>query len=252
MKNHAPYTILAFGMAIMAVSAILLREIDQHRELGKPGLVMIKGDVFDDKGRLISTNTIALPNDVLDYTSVVARVTSGELSVLPDDTVFARRVYSDTNGFSLLNSVVMMGTDRTSIHKPQFCLTGQGWKVQSESEDEIQIGGDISHRLPVWKMVAEQPQKFADGSERMVRAIYVYWFVADGYVTARHSQRMWWMAKELLATGRLQRWAYVSVFAACLPGQEEETYEKMKQFIAASVPHYHHFDEHTIFSGATQ
>lgn len=250
MKNRAAITMMVFGLAIIGISAFLLRGIDQNRELGKPGLVMTVGNVYDDKGRVISTNTIALPANVLGYTSIVARVTSGELSVLPDDTVFARRVYSDTNGFSLLNSVVMMGTDRTSIHKPQFCLTGQGWKVQSESEDEIQITGDISHRLPVWKMVAEQPQKFADGSEQMVRAIYVYWFVADGYVTARHSQRMWWMAKELLATGRLQRWAYVSVFAACLPGHEEQTYEKMKQFIAASTPLYHCFDEHTVFSGA--
>ena len=47
--------------------------------------------------------------------------------------------------------------------------------------------------------------------------VYVFWFVADNAYTARHGQRMWWMAREMMRTGVLQRWAYVSCFAACPP-----------------------------------
>lgn len=235
----------------MTGSALLLRYIDRHRHLGEPGLVMAFGNVLDESGNVISTNTVALPERVLGYTSEVARVTSAELSTLPSDTIFARRLYREqrTNGFALQTSVVMMGTDRTSIHKPQFCLTGQGWKIISEGEDYIEVDGPRQIHLPVWKMIAEQPQMLPDGSTRIIKAIYVYWFVADGYVTARHDQRMWWMAKKLLTTGTLQRWAYVSEFGQCLPGQEAVAYQKIKEFIAASVPKYHRFDEHTVFSG---
>jgi hypothetical protein len=49
---------------------------------------------------------------------------------------------------------------------------------------------------------------------------------------------MWWMAKNLLQTGELQRWAYVSCFSVCLPGQEDATFERMKKFLAASVPEF--------------
>ena len=49
---------------------------------------------------------------------------------------------------------------------------------------------------------------------------------------------MWWMAQKLLTTGVLQRWAYISCFAVCLPGQEDALFEHMKRFIAASVPEF--------------
>ncbi len=71
-----------------------------------------------------------------------------------------------------------------------------------------------------------------------MRGLYVYWFVADGAVTAHRSQRLWWMARELLQTGTLQRWAYVSCFAQCLPGEEDKTFVRMKEFLAEAVPQF--------------
>jgi len=50
---------------------------------------------------------------------------------------------------------------------------------------------------------------------------------------------MWWMARDMLKTGVLQRWAYVIVFAQCAPGAEDATFETMKNFIAAAVPEFH-------------
>jgi len=49
---------------------------------------------------------------------------------------------------------------------------------------------------------------------------------------------MWWMARDLFHTGVLQRWTSVSCLSACLPGQEDATFERMKKFIAASVPEF--------------
>jgi hypothetical protein len=36
----------------------------------------------------------------------------------------------------------------------------------------------------------------------------------------------------------LQRWAYISYFSPCLPGQEGPTFERVKKLIAASVPEF--------------
>ena len=56
--------------------------------------------------------------------------------------------------------------------------------------------------------------------------------------TARHWQRMWWMARDLLRTGVLQRWASIGYFASCAPGQEEAAFARLKQFISASAPEF--------------
>lgn len=248
MKTTSSFVALFGGLVLIGATAFVLRQIDQHRQVGEPGLVMIAEDVLDENGGIVNTNTVALPKRVLNYNSTNAPITNVELSWLPADTTYARRVYFQPDHYPLQVNVVMMGLDRSSIHKPQICLTGQGWQVTSESADTISLAGASAVNLPVWKMIAQQPQTLPDGSQRMVKAVYVYWFVADGHVTARHGQRMWWMARELLTTGTLQRWAYVSVLGLCLPGQEEETYKRLREFIAESAPEYHRFDDRTEFA----
>jgi hypothetical protein len=36
----------------------------------------------------------------------------------------------------------------------------------------------------------------------------------------------------------LQRWAYVSYFSICEPGQEDAVFARMEKLIAASVPEF--------------
>ena len=65
------------------------------------------------------------------------------------------------------------------------------------------------------------------------------WFVADGdEYTARPWQRMWWMGRDLLCSGVLQRWASISYFTICAPGQEDAAFERLKKFINASAPEF--------------
>jgi hypothetical protein len=45
-------------------------------------------------------------------------------------------------------------------------------------------------------------------------------------------------AIHLLRTSVLERWAYVSYFAQCEPGQEDAAFERIKKLIAASVPEF--------------
>jgi hypothetical protein len=134
-----------------------------------------------------------------------------------------------------------MGTDRTSLHKPQFCLEGAGWHIDETKtlETKVPIERPFSYDLPLVRLIASR-QEVIDGKPQTIKGIYVYWFVADDALSATASgfQRMWLMAGKLLSTGVLQRWAYVSCFSVCNPGQEEDTFERMKKFIAASVPEF--------------
>jgi len=131
-----------------------------------------------------------------------------------------------------------MGADRTSIHRPDYCLPGQGWSIDSKTAVNIPISGGHPYELPVMKWCIRNSFQTPDGRKQAVSGIYVFWFVADHEQTADNFQRMWWLARDLLRTGVLQRWAYVSYFSTCVPGQEDAAFERMGKLIAASVPEY--------------
>jgi len=210
------------------------------QKLGQPGVKVVAEPIYDEKGNRAATNSAFLPERVLDYSSEPAPITRLELDWLPKDTTYGRRYYKAPDGFEMLISVVLMGTDRTSIHKPQYCLIGQGWNINSSESGitSLRIERPHPYHLPVMKLMTTAYRDKPDGQKTAPRGIYAYWFVADGELTGDHLQRMWWMARDLVCTGTLQRWAYVSCFASCWPGQEEPTFERMKQFIAAAVPEF--------------
>ena len=194
-----------------------------HQQLGRPGVAL------------------ELPIRVLDYDSTPLEITEIEKKALPADTSFARRMYfkavnGQTNYIQV--SVVLMGSDRTSIHKPQFCLRGQGWDIEQTVESDVEVQQPHPYKLPVMKLITGKKITGAGGWVTKRSGIYAYWFVADHALTASHWQRMWWMAKDLMTTGVLQRWAYVSCFSTCRPGEEEALFAELRHFISASAPSF--------------
>lgn len=234
------WLLLGLVLLLMSGSAALLLHLQSRQRLGEPGLKVTQEPIFDPDGKVAGTNSVFLPERVLEYSSQPEPVTPLELGWLPKDTIYGRRRYQAPDGFEMLVGVVLMGADRTSIHKPQYCLSGQGWSIDSSESGitSLRIEQPHAYDLPLMKLITTAFRDTPDGQKVRLRGIYVYWFVADGELTADHFQRMWWMARDLVCTGTLQRWAYVSCFSFCLPGQEETTFERMKHFIAAAVPQF--------------
>jgi Protein of unknown function (DUF3485) len=232
------WTILITGLALIGATATLLARLQNNRTLGEPGLRLIAQEVRDDSGRLINTNTVPLPEAALDYESSVVPISVGEANALPKDTTYARRLYKAPDGFFIQASIVLMGTDRTSIHQPQICLPAQGWAVESQETVRVPMTEPQRYELPVMKMVGKKIVNGRDGNPTELKAVYAYWFVADGQLTASHYERQWWSMKTTARTGTLQRWAYVSLFAIAPPGLEEKAFERMTQFIQDTAPKF--------------
>jgi len=66
--------------------------------------------------------------------------------------------------------------------------------------------------------------------------VFVYWFVADNVVTANHSQFGFGVIKHMLRTGELQRWAYITYFAPCAPGQEDRAFNRIQRLMNKTLP----------------
>ena len=222
---------LIAALLLMALAGGAIYQLQTRQTLGRPG-VLAEPQAGSPRWR------IPLPEQVAGMTSQEVPAAEVELSALPADTSIGKRLYTATNGAPLLLQVVLMGRDRTSIHQPQYCLTGQGWLIEQTEEVRLPVAQSPPHEVPALKLTASKVFTTADGQRVPVRAIYVYWFVADGALTAHRSQRLRWMAEELLKTGTLQRWAYVACFAQCAPGDEDQTFARVKEFVAEAVPEF--------------
>ncbi|MGA3283100.1 MAG: exosortase-associated EpsI family protein [Verrucomicrobiota bacterium] len=231
MKNQK-WLILFAVLILIAGTAGALTWLKTNQKLGKPGI-----KVTPIPGRVAME--IDLPEHVLDFSSTNVPESEIELGYFPKDTSFVERYYtSPDDSPGICATIILMGADRTSIHRPEYCLAGQGFTCDEKTVADISVGGPKPYQLPVskWKIsrLVQQP----DGQNFKVSGIYVFWFVADNEQTTGNVQFQCYLVRDLLLKGVLQRWAYISYFSTCLPGQEEATFARMKKLIAASVPEF--------------
>jgi hypothetical protein len=236
------------ALLVIAGGALFLGTWQYRHRLGAPGVRVISESILgvDDptQGRgntntfIAATNSIYLPERVGDFESTPQPVSKVVLDWLPKDTTYGQRLYKSKDNFQIQANAVLMGKDRTSIHKPEYCLPMQGWAKISEQLTSIPISNPTSYDLPVMRRDSRQTFKGKDGKEQSISSVFIYWFVADSQFTANHRNLMWRIGYDLLRTGVLQRWAYVTFFSVCAPGQEEATYARMREFIAAAVPEF--------------
>jgi hypothetical protein len=230
--NRRQWVMAFCAVAIVGGTALTLRWLKDNQKLGPPGV-----KTSPIPGRI--NCVVELPEKVLDYQSRWIDADPVATNALPPDTSFGQRLYTAPDGFPVALNVVLMGTDRTSFHKPQYCLTGQGWHIDQTESTTIAMDRPSRYLLPATKLTVAR-QEMRDNQPVTWRGIYVYWYVTDRALSGDQSgfQRMWWMAKDLLTTGVLQRWAYVTCFVVCQPGQEDLAYERLKRFMAAAVPEF--------------
>lgn len=231
---------IALGLAflIMGAGAGVLRERQAAQRLGVPGVKVVSEPAYGEDRHLVSSNSVWLPARVLDLNSSNVPVAKIVEEWLPKDTVYGHRRYRGTNGFEVDQSVVLMGADRSSIHQPQYCLAGSGWAIEKEEYTTIRVSRPYAYDLPVCKLTTRARLRDAAGQVQTVRGLYVYWFVADNQLTGSHKQMQWWIARDLLRRGVLERWAYVACMTYGLPGQEEALFRRLGDFIAAGVPEF--------------
>ena len=152
-----------------------------------------------------------LPAFVGTYYGKPGAITDVEKRVLPKDTEFARRFYDDGHGHQINCSIVLSGAEQRSIHRPEGCLTGQGWTIVGQDYIPIQLSS--GHPLTARRLTLERQAPLANGGTVTVRAYYDYWFVGENVTTASEMWRVLLSNWDRVVHNRAHRWAYVSVFS---------------------------------------
>lgn len=219
-------------LALMGATAGVLAHAKSNQKLGAPG---VKTAPLPGSKNL----AVLLPADLPGYKSEAITQAAVVTNQLPQDTSYGQRIYTADDGFQTLANVVLMGSSRASIHKPQICLTAQGWAINDAVSrvEKVHLEKPVAYDLPVMQLIAARTVE-KNGQKATQFGVYVYWFVDADRFTPSHTRRMLWMAQDVLLKSELDRWAYVTFFSVCAPGQEGATFERMKKLIVASVPEF--------------
>jgi len=218
-------------LALIGGTAFALVQVKSNRRLGNPGL---KAESIPGSPVM----KISLPENVTGFASSNVPTSQVVLDYLPKDTSFAQRIYYAPDGMGVQANIILMGADRTSIHRPDYCLPGQGWQIVDRSEVKIPVARPHPYELPVQRWTIHNKITLPDGRQQEVSGFYVFWFTAEDKVTGDYTGIQKSIVYNLLRRGVLERWAYVSYFTLCPPGLEEATFARVKNLIAESIPEF--------------
>lgn len=165
-----------------------------------------------------------------------------ELDVLPTDTEFAKMTYVTDTRDPLERdiahvSVVLSGAESRSIHRPEVCLTGQGWTITSARVVPVEISS--GRTLLVKDLAISGTFPASNGEAKQVQAHYVYWFTGTDVTTPSHFTRLWRSTWDAVLHNVNHRWAYSSVMACvtenldpAMSGERRRTDEETRRLIS--------------------
>jgi len=176
--------------------------------------------------------------------SAQSGLTEDERAVLPPDTEKAARIYTNANGQAVFCSIVLAGRDVTSIHRPEVCLTGQGWKLNPAQTERIETPAAPGGVLRVSRMNASNTMQLKNEHSAQVYAVFAYWFIGHARTTPYHWQRIWWTTLDRIFHNRNHRWAYFLLDSIVSPERaatdpqagQEESMQLLRQFIQGVYP----------------
>lgn len=183
-----------------------------------------------------------LPQYMGSYFSREQAISEAEKTILPADTEIVRRVYQGLAQEEILCSIVLAGGEKRSIHRPEVCLPGQGWVINSSMVIPIALSNGST--LSVTKLVLEREVQ-ASAKERIkIKSLYLYWFVGKEVTTPSHQRRVFLTSWDRLIYNVNHRWAYVIVNGLITDNLkanglgEEETLKLLKTFTGQIAPKF--------------
>ena len=183
---------------------------------------------------------LALPEQWHGMTGIAQDMSVAEKRMLPEDTQLARRQYSNAGGDSISCSIVLAGGEKRSIHRPEVCLPGQGWAIQSGEVVPMVLAD--GRKLELMKLVLVRDQELGPGKRIKVHALFMYWFVGKGVTTPYHGRRVFLTSWDRVFHNLNHRWAYVIVSSLVTDNlteggkNEQETSRLLLQFASELGP----------------
>ncbi|MEM1059849.1 MAG: exosortase C-terminal domain/associated protein EpsI [Verrucomicrobiota bacterium] len=171
-----------------------------------------------------------------------SEISHAERTILPSDTEFARKTYTNARRESILCSIVLAASQDRSIHRPERCLPGQGYTLNGSTPIDVQMPNGDTLRAQCLDL--SHTQYDVNGNPYTLHSLYIYWFVGDGLTTNSNLERVVRGVFDRVFLNRQHRWAYVIVsspITASFSAQgrsRDETLAMLKEFMRTMVPKF--------------
>lgn len=183
-------------------------------------------------------NPVTLPDFIgLDWMAQAADIAPVEREVLPPDTGFSRKTYVSLldRRVQVFLSIVLSGRDRTSIHRPEICLVGQGWTITGRKQHAFRRPDDPKARVPATILRIEREVTTTRGEKIKVPAVFAYWFVGADKIVGTNTERVVLTSFDRLRYLQAHRWAYV-VAQTLAPDGEEAGLARIQAVLDGTLP----------------
>jgi exosortase len=218
----------AVTTAASVVTAIVLTHVSHLPARGRAGIELTADGLAPvDLPTFLGTDWIGRRTDVSDV----------ERQLLPPDTGFSRKTYvsiEDPTKQAFV-SIVLSGRDRTSIHRPELCLVGQGWTILGSFAHQFGYPGQ-SLGFPATVLKVEKEVLTPTGRRRVPQLV-AYYFVGGNFIVATHWERLVRDAWNRILHGRADRWAYVLVQTGDADG-DEAGLKRIQTILDATLPSF--------------
>ena len=187
---------------------------------------------------------MSLPEEVLGLEGLLVPMSDAEREILPPDTGYARRVYRGKGGAAqVTGTIVLSANDRRSLHRPEVCLPGQGWTIESTEVIPVRMEGGEDLKVKRLRLSQISGVEGHDGEK--IEAIFLYWYVGVDVTTPSTMERVLISAMDNVFRNVNHRWAYVSVMGLVTEGfgegglNPDETFDVLEDFVRVSAPRIH-------------
>lgn len=153
----------------------------------------------------------------------------GEAIALPDSTDIVKKRYRQPGKSPITASIVLSGSDRSSLHRPIVCIRSQAFTVENDTHIDVPIDG----REPLQVRIYDLASQMQDG--KTGHSYFAFWYVGKDRETTSHFKRMFWMGVERLIENEANRWAYVSVTGS-RAATGDAHHAEIKEFIGDFYP----------------
>jgi exosortase len=189
-------------VAACAIAASFLVHVSHLPSRGRAGIALTPDGL----------EPVELPTFLgTDWIGRRTEVTEVERQLLPPDTGFSRKTYvsiADPANQAFV-SIVLSGRDRTSIHRPELCLVGQGWTILGSFAHPFAYPGRAAG-FPATVLKVEKEVVTPRGRAKVPQLV-AYYFVGGDFIVATHWERIMRDAWNRVVHGRADRWAYVLI-----------------------------------------
>jgi exosortase/archaeosortase family protein len=157
--------------------------------------------------------TMELPDSIGDALGFDGNL-DREHHLLPADTEFVKKEYLSASPTPVTCEIVLTGAERSSIHRAEVCLLGQGWTIAGVDEVNVPVANGRAQHVKLLRL-----SKVRDGQQLF--GYFLYWYVGADRSTDDTFSRIFLTSWDQLTRGVNHRWAYVTVNGELAPSQSE-------------------------------